>query len=89
MYKMADLRQHLKQEYKENMAVINDKEYVSIDVFEDVLYNLALSDAVIGALVVKYGNIELSDNDIMDYMTEYTNNVEVKFDKKKFTAKRV
>ena len=86
---MSELREHLKQEYKEHMAVVNDKEYVSIDVFEEALYNLAISDAVIGALAMKFGNIEVSAKDIEDYMTEYTDKVEVKFDKDKFTARRV
>jgi hypothetical protein len=89
MYKMNNLRQHLKQEYKDHIVVVNDHEYVSIDVLQEAVYNLAMSDAVIGALVVKFGNIEVSEEDIIDYMTEYTNNVEVKFDRNKFTAKRV
>ena len=86
---MSELREHLKQEYKEHMAVVNDKEYVSIDVFEEALYNLAISDAVIGALAMKFGNIEVSDKDISDYMTEYTDKVEVRFDKGNFSARRV
>ncbi len=86
---MADLRQHLKQEYKEQIAVVNDKEYVSLDVLENALYNLAISDAVIGALAMKFGNIEVSDKDIIDYMTEYTDKVEVRFDKGNFSARRV
>lgn len=86
---MAQLREHLKKEYKKSLAVVNDKEYVSMDVFEEALYNLAISDAVIGALAMKFGNIEVSSKDIEDYMTEYTDKVEVKFDKDKFTAKRL
>jgi hypothetical protein len=86
---MSQLRQHLKQEYKEHIVVVNDREFVSIDVLQEALYNLAISDAVIGALAMKFGNIEVSEQDIIDYMTEYTDKVEVKMDNGKFVAKRL
>lgn len=86
---MTELGKHLREEYKDKMAIINGEGYVSIDVFESAMYHLALSDAVIGALTVKYGNIEISEDDIIDYMTEYTSNVEVRFDNRKYTTRRV
>lgn len=89
MYKMAELREHLKTEYKKDMVVVNDIQYIPIDILENAVYNLALSDAVIGALAIKFGNIEVSEEDIIDYMTEYTDSVEVKFDNGKYVARRV
>lgn len=86
---MAELREHLSREYNSDVVVINDKKYIPIELLENAVYNLALSDAVIGALAMKFGTIEVSEDDIIDYMTEYTNNVEVKFDNGKFTAIRV
>lgn len=84
-----ELGQHLKREYKDHIVVVNDHEYVDIDVLKEAVYNLAISDAVIGALAMKFGNIEVSEKDIIDYMTEYTDRVEVKFDSEKFTARRL
>lgn len=86
---MAELREHLSREYNSDVVVINDKKYIPIELLENAVYNLALSDAVIGTLAMKFGTIEVSEDDIIDYMTEYTNNVEVKFDNGKFTAIRV
>lgn len=86
---MTELGKHLREEYKDNMAIINGKGYISIDVFESAMYHLALSDAVIGALTIKYGNIEVLENDIIDYMTEYNSNVEVRFDKGKYITRRI
>ena len=86
---MAELREHLNREYNEDIVVVNNKKYIPIELLENAVYNLALSDAVIGALAMKFGLIEVSEDDIIDYMTEYTNNVEVKFDNGKFTAIRV
>lgn len=86
---MDDLREHLKGSYKDNIAIINGHEYVSIDVLTEAVYNLAISDAVIGALAMRYGNIEISSDDIIDFMAEYNDKVEVKFDGDKYIAKRI
>ena len=51
--------------------------------------NIALDEAVIGTLAYKFGNIELKHSDIIKYMTEYTNNVEVKMTDDRYIAKRI
>jgi calcineurin-like phosphoesterase len=84
-----DLKQHLKEKFKENLVIINGNEFVSIDVLTEAVYNLAISDAVIGALALRYGNIEVSNDDIINYMSEYSDRVEVKFEEDKYIARRL
>jgi calcineurin-like phosphoesterase len=84
-----DLKQHLKEKFKENFVIINGNEFVSIDVLTEAVYNLAISDAVIGALALRYGNIEVSNDDIINYMSEYSDRVEVKFEEDKYIARRL
>ena len=86
---MGDLGEYLKEKYKDKLAIINGHEYVSIDVLTEAVYNLSISDSVIGTLALRYGNIEVSSDDIINYMSEYNDKVEVKFDKDKYVARRI
>ena len=86
---MAELMEHLKDKFKDKLAIINGQDFVSIDVLTEAVYNLAMSDAVIGALVMRYGNIEISNDDIIDFMSEYNDRVEVKYGEDKFIARRL
>lgn len=86
---MSDLGEHLKDRYKDKLAIINGQSFVSIDVLTEAVYNLAISDAVIGTLALRYGNIEVSSDDIINYMSEYNDKVEVKFDEDKYVARRI
>lgn len=86
---MNGLKKHLLKEFKDEILTVNDKKYVPLELFEKSLYNIALDEAVIGTLAYKFGNIELKHSDIIKYMTEYTNNVEVKMTDDRYIAKRI
>lgn len=86
---MNGLKKHLLKEFKNEILTVNDKKYVPLELFEESLYNIALDEAVIGTLAYKFGNIELKHSDIIKYMTEYTNNVEVKMTDDRYIAKRI
>lgn len=86
---MNGLKKHLLKEFKNEILTVNDKKYVPLELFEESLYNIALDEAVIGTLAYKFGNIELKRSDIIKYMTEYTNNVEVKMTDDRYIAKRI
>ena len=80
---------HLEDEFKDEILTVNGEKYIPFEIFKDALYNVVLDEAVIGALAYKFGCIELKQDDIIKYMTEYTNNVEIDMKADKFIAKRV
>lgn len=86
---MSTLKNKILNEFKNDILTVNDKKYIPVEIFQDALYNIALDEAVIGTLAYKFGNIELKQDDIIKYMTEYTNNVEVEMRDGKYIAKRV
>lgn len=86
---MSTLKNKILNEFKNEILTVNDKKYIPVEIFQDALYNIALDEAVIGTLAYKFGSIELKEDDIIKYMTEYTNNVEINMKDGKFTARRI
>lgn len=83
-----NLEKFLINKFKDKIVNINSKNYVSIDLLTESMYNIALNDAILGILALKLGTIEIKEDDIINYMNEYTNNIEVKFDNNKYVIKR-
>lgn len=84
-----NLENHLKEVYGDEIAIINGKEFVSLDIFKNSVYNLALSEAIIGVLVMKFGNFELTEEEVIEYMSEYAESVAVENKDGKIVAVRL
>lgn len=84
---MKELIGHLKNKYKEQLAIINDVEYIKLEVLERAVYELAFSDALVGAIVNKYGTIEISDEELVDFMDK-SDTVDIITEKGKTIIKR-
>lgn len=65
---MSDLNKHLRNSFKDRLAIINGQEYISLDVLQEAVSELALSDAVIGAIGIKYGSLDITDDEILNYI---------------------
>lgn len=74
---MDSYREYVKESFKNQLAIINGEEYVSLDVFLKATSELALSDAVIEALANRYGSFELTEDEILDCLTGETDNVTI------------
>ena len=82
-------KKRIEEEFNDVSLNINGEKFVPLELLVEALYNIALDEAVIGTLAYKFGNIELKQDDIIKYMNEYTNNVEINMREDKFIAKRI
>lgn len=74
----------LNENYKENIINVNGKNYIDAETFMDAIYNISLSEAIIGVLVSKLGGkAELDRKDIVNFMAEGYNNVITQYTKDK------
>lgn len=68
------LAQHIKKAFKDNTINVNNKEYVSLDLFVDSIKDSMITEALLGITLKKIGPIVATDEEILMYMaTEYDN----------------
>lgn len=86
---MSELRKHLSESFKHKMAIINGEEYVSMDVFQESVSEIALADAVIGCIALKLGTMTITDKELTDFMTKNYDKVETTYKDGEYTIRRL
>lgn len=86
---MDNFRKHLSEKFKNNMAIINGEEYVGMNVFLEAVAELATADAVLGCLALKLGTFEITDKELMEFMTKNYDKVETTYKDGKYILKRL
>lgn len=69
------LKEHLTNTFKENVINLNGLEYVSIDVFQQAVSELATLDCMLGAMAYKSGEIRVKEEDVIDFMVNHSEKV--------------
>lgn len=86
---MSDLRKHLNENFKHRMAIINGEEYVSMDVFQEAIAELALADAALGCITLKLGAFKITDKELTEFMSKKCDSVETTYKDGEYILKRL
>ena len=58
----------LSNNFKNETINVNGEDYIKAETFMDAIYNVCLSEAIIGCIVSKLGKVELDRKEITDFM---------------------
>ena len=73
----------LMNNFRGNIVDINGEEYIKADVFLEAIYNVCFSEALVGVLVGRLGNVVLDRKEITDFMGGDYKKVKTEFSKDK------
>lgn len=59
----------IKEKYPNEYINVNEKDYVSSEVFSSVIVESTAYECILGALIQKYGKIKITDDDILNYLS--------------------
>lgn len=77
---MSDLREHIIKNFNKNIINLNGQEYVSVDVFQSAVSELAVIESLLGSLVLKLNeNVTISEEEAIEYMCKYNELVNIEF----------
>lgn len=68
---MKDLKEQLIKSFDENIINLNGKEYVSIDVFQSAVSEIAVLESLIGSIALRFKkDIFISEEETIDYIID-------------------
>lgn len=77
---MSNLKNHIIKSFDKDIIVLNGKEYVSVDVFQSAISELAVMESLLGSLVLRLNkNISIKEEDAIDYMCKSNEKVDIEF----------
>lgn len=62
------LLEQIKEKFQSELVTVNGKTYISIDIFEKVLRESMVYEAILGSYIKNNGELEVSDNEILSYI---------------------
>lgn len=78
----------LENNYKDEIVNINGEDYIKAETFMNAIYNISLSEAIVGVLVSRLKKVEIDRTEIIDFMTNNYNDIITEFTKEKCIIKR-
>ena len=85
---MNNLREQIVKSFNDNIINVNGKEYVSIDVFQSAVSELALLESLVGSVALKLNkDIFVSDEEAIEYITEKHDMVDIDYKNGFYTIK--
>lgn len=64
---------------------VNDKEYISMDLFINLMREAMMTEVLLGSVLHRLGGIELTDEEILMYISERFENTEIGYKDGKYT----
>lgn len=78
---MNNLKGEIVKNFRDNIINVNGKEYVSLDVFQTAVSEVAVLESLLGAIALKLKkDIFISENEAIEYMTTQHTNVNISYD---------
>ena len=83
------LKLTLREEFKDNLVIVNGKEYVDIDILKKSVVETCFLDAMLGCIVEKLGNLEITDKELDEFISKKFNSTETVYEDGKHIIRRV
>lgn len=78
---MSNLKEQISKSFNKNIINVNGHEYVSVDVFQTAVSEVAVLESLLGALVLRMKkDVAISEKEAMDYMCKNNEMVNIEFE---------
>lgn len=85
---LGNLKDNIIKSFNKNIINVNGYEYVSLDVFQSAISELAVMESLLGTLVLKINeDVVISEEEAIDYMCKNNELVDIEFDDDKYIIK--
>lgn len=89
MEKKIRFERHVSDTYKDHIAIINGKEYIDMSVFQNAITEYVTLDALIGYLINRLGKFEITEEEMVNYISGQNSQTDVFFDKGKYVLSKI
>ena len=87
-YTLPNLKDHIIKSFNKNIINVNGYEYVSLDVFQSAISELAVMESLLGTLVLKINeDVIILEEEAIDYMCKNNELIDIEFDDDKYIIK--
>lgn len=77
---MSNLKNHIVKSFDKDIIILNGKEYVSVDVFQMAVSELAVMESLLGTLVLKLNkDVSIDEEEAIDYMCKLNEKINIEF----------
>lgn len=77
---MSDLKDEIVKNFNENIINVNGKEFVSIDVFQSAVSEIAVLESLLGTVALKLKkDIFISEDEAIEYITNKHEKVDISY----------
>lgn len=77
---MNDLKECLVDKFDKNIININGREYISIDVFQSAVSEIAVLESLLGSIALRSKNdIKISENEAIEFISEKHELVDISY----------
>lgn len=79
------LNDQVMSKLSEETIKVNDKEYISMDLFINLMRESMMTEVLLGSILHRLGDIELTDEEILMYISERFENTEIGYKDGRYT----
>lgn len=77
---MSDLKDHIVKTFNKNIINLNGQEYVSVDILQSAISELAVMESLLGTLVLKLNqDVSILEEEAINYICKYNELVDIEF----------
>lgn len=82
------LQEHICSTLKDNIAIINGEEYIKVDVFQNVVQEYIMLDAILGSILEDGASIKISNESLIEYISS-NKDIDIKYEENHYLIKKI